>query len=129
MKNNKSTAKALLYILIAVLFVSSVSLLQLMDVSMADYYYYFAVLLVLGIGIMHVIVTNKFLYPASEDYMIPGLWLSVLIMFFSILIIAIIYYYEGLNIQFITFIFAFIIPYLSFRSYRYFFQIYQDPEE
>ena len=129
MKNNKSPGKALLYILIAVLFVSSVSLLQLMDVSMADRSYYFAVLLVLGIGIMHVIVTNKFLYPASEDYIIPGLWLSVLIMFFSILIIAIIYYYEGLNIQFITFIIAFIIPYLSFRSYQYFFQIYQGSEE
>ena len=107
---------------------SAVSLLQLADVSMADLNYYFAVLIILGIGTMHAFVTHKFLYPASPDDVKPGLWLSVLIMVFSILIIAVIYHYEGLNIQFITFIISFIIPYLSFRSYQYFLQIYQNTE-
>src|SRR6266487_7072346 len=104
MKNNKSFSNTLLYMPVPVLLLSAVSLLQLMDVNMADLYYYLAVLLVLGIGIMHVIVTYKFPYPVSPDHIRSDLWLSVLIMFFSIVIIAIIYYYTGLNIQFMTFI-------------------------
>ena len=122
MKNNKSLSNTLLYIPIPVLLISAVSLLQLMDVSMADLYYYFAVLLVLAIGIMHVIVTYKFLYPASHDDIRSGLWLSVLIMFFSMVIIAVIYHYAELNIQFITFIIPFIIPSICRHTYKYFFQ-------
>jgi len=122
MKNNKSLGNTFLYMPVPISLLSATSLLQLMDVSKADLYYYFAVLLAIILGFLHIIVIDKFLYPRSTDQ-IASVWLSILIMFFSAVIIIIIYYYAGLNIQFMTFIISFIIPYICLHAYRYFLQI------
>jgi hypothetical protein len=117
------TAKNILYVSIQVLSISAVSLLQLVDVKAMDLLYYVAVLSALGIGVIHVIITNRFLQTVASDPVQSGLWLLLLIVFFSVLIIGIIYYYAGLNTQFMTFIISYFIPYLCLQGYRYFSKI------
>ncbi|MEP6596218.1 MAG: hypothetical protein ABJA71_09735 [Ginsengibacter sp.] len=126
MKNKSRISIALLYIPIQVLVISAVSLLQLMDVSMADLYYYLAVVLVIAIGTVHVIVINKFLYTTLPNQIRAGLSLSFFIMFFSIVVIAIIYYYAGLDFQFMTFVIPFIVPYLCWHTYGYFYKLNEE---
>ena len=123
MKNNLSLSETLLYILVMVLLITALSLLQFMDVSMVDLYYYSAVLLVFGIGIIHVIATYKFSHLTLFAPIKSGLLLSFLIVLLSVVFISVIYYYTALNIRFITFIISFIVPYICYHAYRYFLQI------
>jgi hypothetical protein len=120
MKNIKSINNTFFYILFGTILLSAVSLLQLVDIGMADLYYYTAVVLALVIGTVHVIALSKFFHTALPHQIRGGWWLSISIIFFSIVIIAIIYYYAGLNFQFMTFIIAFIIPLVCWFTYQYF---------
>src|SRR6476660_4236028 len=112
MKNAKSIRYAFLYLPLPVLFISGVSLLQAIDVSMVDLYYYLSVLLVFAIGVVHLIITIKFLFPTSFDAIGMGFWLSIAALFLSAVIIGVIYYYTELRFEFMTFIIAFIVPYI-----------------
>jgi hypothetical protein len=126
MKNKQSVRNLILYLLLVVLLLSGVSFLQAVDMSVVDIYYYLSVLLALAIGVMHIIITSKFLFPASSRAIGMGFWLSIAALFLSAVIIGIIYYYAELNIAFMTFIIAFIIPYMCFQAYRGFLKIWKN---
>ena len=120
MENKKSKDKLFLYIPIAVLLLAGLSLLPLIDVSAYDLFYYLAAFLAIIFGAAHVFVMNRFLFPSVPVDIKPGLWLSLLIVFISLVLISAIYRYSELNKLFSTYTVAFLIPYLCWQSYRQF---------
>lgn len=110
----------LVYAFFIVLLICAVSLLQAVDVSKVDLYYYCALALISGTGIVHVIALNRLL--RLQDFG-TSLSISIAIMAFAAGASAMIYSYTFLNLKFLTFIFAFIIPYLCWHAYLYFREI------
>jgi hypothetical protein len=117
---NKLNKNILVYGLVMMLLISLISLLQAVDVSKLDLLYYGALVLVSGTGIAHVIALNRLLRLQSFG---TGLSISIAIMTFATGASAMIYRYSSLNLGFLTFIFAFIIPYLCWHAYLHFREI------
>jgi hypothetical protein len=109
-----------LYLLILVLANCAFGLLPFIDTSKADLFYYVAVLLALATGVMAIYLSGKLQRKTPGEQAILVLWLSVLAMLIAVAVMTTIYYYTGLNIQFVTFIIAFIIPGICLAGYRYF---------
>jgi hypothetical protein len=114
---NELNKNIFVYGLAFVLLISLISLLQAVDVSKVDLYYYSAVALVSTTGIAHVIALSRLLH--LYDFRV-GLYISISIMIFAAGISTMICIYSSLNPQFLTFIFAFIIPYFCHHAYMNF---------
>jgi Type VI secretion system, TssN len=111
------------YTLLTAIVISAISLLQWVDISRADWYYYISQLSVLGIGFIHVRVINRLLAPGYTDNFSKGLLITLLIIVLSIIVSLGLYHFLQLNYSFLTFTIPFIIPFICRHSYRYFSQI------
>jgi hypothetical protein len=119
---NKYGKKPLLYALVMTILTGIIGLLGWININQADSYYYFAQSLVFVVGIVHTWLMYKFLPVTPGDFW-KGLLLTVLIMCAGALAVAIVYYFIHLDYRFLTYIFAFIVPFLCWQVYQGFFQI------
>src|SRR5271154_1539700 len=119
MKKNRFQKDILFYVLVLALLICLIGLLQAVDVSKVDLYYYFALALAFATGATHVVALERLLNVYSFS---KGLYVTVAIMGFAFGISAIICRYSSLNPEFLTFIFAFVIPYLCRHAYMHFWE-------
>ena len=119
----KGRMRGLLYIFIFVLLLSSCGLLEWIDPYSADFYFYIAFILALGLGILHIMLGPKFLGVGSSLSFNRGLLLILLILVLSGLVMAVIFYRLNLPYYFISFVVAFALPFFIWHSYRLFIQI------
>jgi MFS family permease len=113
----------LLYGLITVIIISAISLLQWVDTSSVDLYYYLALILALGIGILHVGLMNRFLLGPVSGHFGWGLLATILLMIAGGLGSAIVYHFIKLSYPFLTFVLVFILPFLCRETYLFFLRI------
>lgn len=113
----------LLYALLICILFCGISLLQWINNRDVDIYYFFAQVLALMLGIVHISVLNYYLKLSEPDEFGKGLLITVIIMLIGAIFAALLYYFTHLKYSFITFIFPFVIPYLFWQTYRFFLQI------
>ena len=114
--------KPFLYALFAAILIGFIGLLQWADVNEADIYYYFAQGLVFIAGIGHVYLLHRFIPVNPADFW-KGFLVTLLIMLAGAVAAAVAYYFVRLDYRFLTYILAFIIPYVCWQVYQFFFQI------
>ncbi len=112
-----------LYGLTALILFCAISLLQWVNASSADLYYYLAQFLALVLGIIHVLLLNKYLLRTDEQDLWKGLLATFLIMLTGAIAAGVVYHFLKLNYSFLTFVLPFIVPYICWKTYRYFLQI------
>jgi hypothetical protein len=110
----KSNKKIFLYLPVPVICICFFSLLQAVDVSRVDLFFYFANLLTLLAGISHSVILNKFL---SVNNFKHGLYITLFIMLIAAGICIAVYSYLSLNPEFLTFIFIFSVPFVCWHAY------------
>ena len=114
---NIQNKRILVYLPVTCGIVCLLGLLQAVDVSKVDLYYYFAVILAIAIGSAHAFAIDKL----SGGYHFGAcLCITIAVMVLAALADVIVYRYASLNPGFLTFIIAFVIPYLSWHAYLQF---------
>jgi hypothetical protein len=123
LNEKQNRRRILLYGLIAVILFCAISLLQWVDSGSVDLYFYFAEILVLGLGILHVSLMNRFLMGSLAGHFGWGLLATFLLMLFGAIGSAVIYYFAKLNYPFLTFILPFFLPFICWETYLFFIRI------
>jgi hypothetical protein len=109
--------KILVYMLLFVLALSGISLIQKADLSMADILYYAALVLATFLGVIHVIMMNKLRFPQASRPFGFRFWVTIFILFTSVIISFVSYRLLSLDARFLTFIIPFIVPYFVWHSF------------
>ncbi len=123
MIEKKYGRKAFFYVLVTVILLSATSLLQLINANSADSYYYFAVFLSLGLGVLHALLVYRYFPQFSRSEFGKGLLITLIIMILAAVLAAVAYYFLRADYFFLTGLFFFAIPYFSWCAYYFFLQI------
>jgi hypothetical protein len=115
--------KPFVYALILVILLALISLLQRTNSDQTDAYYYFAQVLALMLGTLHVWLSGRFMPQISRNEFWKGLAATLLLMLLATLAAVTLYYFLLLDYRFLTCILPFVIPYLCWHAIRLFFQI------
>ncbi len=116
----KNLVNPFYYVAIIIVITSAISLLQFIDISSVDGYYYVSQLLAFGAGIVHVFFMEKLFPQVLSSNLKKGLAITFSIIIITWAIAAIVYFLTGLDYAYLTFIMAFALPYITWLSYHYF---------
>jgi hypothetical protein len=119
----KMGRRGFLYGLITIILFCCISLLQWLDLGSIEILYVAAMTLALFLGIIHVKMLYDLYEPGMDKNFGRGLLATFLLMFSGGLAVAVLYYFLRLDYAFISFITAFIVPYLCYQTYHSFTQI------
>jgi hypothetical protein len=120
-KNIKN--QVFLYGLVATLLFCIVGLLLWTDILSAASYYYFALSLVLVLGILHVFLMHRLIAQIRPGDFWKGLGFTFLLMLLGAVAVGIIYYFLQLNFILVTFVLPFFIPFLCWYTGHFFIKI------
>jgi hypothetical protein len=112
--------RILLYSLVVVILICGISLLQWIDELSVNTYYYLAAALVLGLGILHVALMDKYLMGQEAGSFWWGLLATFLLLLAGALGAAVVYHFTRLKYPFLSFVIPFIIPFICRETFRYF---------
>jgi hypothetical protein len=121
-KNNRK--KIIIYTLVAVILFAATSLLEWADPESVDFFFYMALGIALGLGVLHIYLLYEFLLdPTYRDEFWVGFLLTILLALAGAAAGAVLYHYLKLNFYFLTYGLAFVLPYVCWKTYRYFLRI------
>jgi glucan phosphoethanolaminetransferase (alkaline phosphatase superfamily) len=112
------------YATLQILLIAGLAFLQAIDRSMGDNLYYLAMLGALAAGVLHIILMNRLHFPQPVQPFGFRFQLTVMIVLISAILILASYRLKGLDMQFLTFIIAYIVPYLLWHALL----LYQETE-
>lgn len=105
---------------VIVLLLCGGALLQWINIIYIDKFYYLAFIIALGLGIAHEKLIRRQLIGEGSDYFIKGLFFTGILILISFIIMGTLYYILRLNYNFLSFLIAFIIPFIVFGVYSNF---------
>ena len=110
----------LVYFLVFGIVLGAISLLLWSNLLQADAYYYFAQVLALTIGIVHVFLMYRLLPFPHPDQFGYGLAYTLICLALGMIAATVIYYLLNLDFRFLTYLFPFLVPYLIWQCFRFF---------
>jgi hypothetical protein len=106
--------------LVTVILLGASGLLQWINPDMADTLYYFALVFALVFGTLHTKFMYRYLPVGTPDEFWKGFIIGILLIILAAITISLAYHFLNLNYSFISFLSAFILPYLIWQAYRNF---------
>lgn len=113
----------LIYAFIFIILLSASGLLKHINVDNIEWYYILASTLAFGCGFIHVKLMYKIFYTGVLQNFRTGLLLTSSLVLISIILTFVLYFILKLNLNFLSFQLAFVLPFLIEQTYIFFLKI------
>lgn len=113
----------LIYAFILIILLSASGLLKYINTDYVDWYYILASTLAFGCGFIHAKLMYKIFYTGAPQNFRTGILLTGSLVLISIILTFVLYFILKLNLNFLTFQLAFVLPFLIDQTYSFFLKI------